>query len=380
MPDHPFTIGIEEEYLLVDAETLDLSEAPESMMRACREALGDQVAPEFLRCQIEVGTKVCRNVAEARIDLVRLRREISRIAAEHGLAPIAAACHPTAEWSQQTHRDRDRYNALHEDLAAVGERMLICGMHVHVGIPDEDMRIDLMNQASYFLPHLLALSTSSPFWRGKDTGLASYRIGIFDNLPRTGLPPHLDSWAAYRRAVDTIVATGMIEDASKIWWDLRPSDAYPTLETRICDVCPRLDHTLALAATVQSVLRMLWRLRGRNQRWRIYETFLVAENRWRAQRYGISEGLIDLGRGEVVPFTDLIGELAALVSEDAQALDCAGCLDTLREMGRESSAQRQRRIFAEAIETGADETEAFRRVTASLVDEFTMDLPRNDTA
>lgn len=375
MSDQPFTIGIEEEYLLVDAETLELAEAPEAVMKACREELGDQVAPEFLRCQIEVGTKVCTGIEEARADLSRLRCAIARVAADHGLAPIAAACHPTAEWSKQTHRNRERYNTLHEDLAAIGDRMLICGMHVHVGIPDEDLRIDLMNQASYFLPHLLALSSSSPYWQGRDTGLASYRIGVFDNLPRTGLPPRLESWAAYRRAVDTIIATGMIEDASKIWWDLRPSHAYPTLEMRIFDVCPRLDHALSLAAAAQSVLRMLWRLREQNQRWRIYESFLIGENRWRAQRYGTSEGLIDLGRGAVQPMPQLVEELIVLVGEDARALGCADYLAGLRELSRgHTSAERQRAVFRAAREDGATETEALRAVTASLVEEFASHL------
>ncbi len=366
-----FTIGVEEEYLLLDAETLRLADAPDAMLDAAREILGQQVAPEFLRCQVEVGTRVCDDIDAAEADLAHLRGTIARIAGDFGLAPIAAACHPTADWTTQTHRDRARYNDLSRDLGAVARRMVICGMHVHVGIPGEDDRIDLMNQVKYFLPHLLALSASSPFWQGEDTGLASYRIGIFDNLPRTGLPPRLDSWSAYRRSVDTIVATGMIEDASKIWWDLRPSENFPTLETRICDVVPRLDHTVSIVAAIQCIHRMLWRLRGYNQRWRIYENFLLDENRWRAQRYGCDEGLIDFGAGAVKPMAQLIEEIIELIAEDAEALGCVAAVAGLRDIVNDgNSAARQRAIHAAAIARGADEHAAMEAVLRALTEEF----------
>ena len=243
--------------------------------------------------------------------------------AEFNLAPIAASCHPFSDWREQHHTDKERYNVLHDDLAGVVRRMLICGMHVHVGVDAPDRRIDLMNQLSYFLPHLLALSTSSPFWQGRDTGLDSYRLTVFDNLPRTGLPPRMESFGEFERSVGALTELGVIEDASKIWWDLRPSSRFPTIESRICDVQPRLEHTLALAALTQAITRMLWRLATKNQRWRIYDTFLVAENRWRAQRYGIREGLIDLGRGEIVPMGELVDEILELAGADAEALGCA---------------------------------------------------------
>jgi len=371
MKDPDFTIGIEEEYLLVDARTLDLAEAPEGLFDECQARLEGQISPEFLRCQVEVGTKVCKGVREAREELTALRSCVRDVAAGHGLAPIAAACHPFADWSEQAHRDRPRYNDLRRDLAAVAERMLICGMHVHVGIDDDDLRIDLMNQASYFLPHLLALSVSSPFWQGRDTGLASYRLTVFDNLPRTGLPPRLSGWGEYTRSVQTIVETGLIEDSSKIWWDLRPSHSYPTLETRICDVCPRLDHTLSLAALTQCLFRMLWRLRHSNRRWRIYDTFLIGENRWRAQRYGPDKGLIDFGRGKVEPMADLVEELVELLAEDARALDCVAEIEGLRDILRDgTSADRQRRIHAEAKAAGKSGADAMRVVVADLVEEF----------
>ncbi len=371
MSDDAFTIGIEEEYLLVDAESFDLAEAPEAMIADCAAELGEQVAPEFLRCQIEIGTRACGSVPEAVADLRHLRETIARVAQEYGLVPISAGGHPTAEWSGQTHRDRERYNALKRDLAAVGERMLICGLHVHVGIPDKDDRIDLMNQASYFLPHLLALSASSPFWQGRDTGLASYRTGVLDNLPRSGLPPRFDSWSGYRRLIDTMIGAGLIEDATKIWWDLRPSDRFPTLETRICDACPRVGDVAALAAIVQATLRMLWRLKALNQSWRCHDLALIDENRWRARRYGTEKGLVDFGRGTVEPMGQLVEEWIELIAPDTEALGTAQEVRGLRHILTEgTSAERQRRVHETALAEGGDEAAAFRAVTRHLAAEF----------
>ena len=372
MTEPDFTIGVEEEYLLVDVETRALATVPDAMMAACQAALGDQVSPEFLQCQIEVGTGICHTAQEAFDDLAHLRRTIRDCAAEHGLAPIAASCHPSADWKHQSHTDKDRYNQLKADLGGVGRRMLICGMHVHVGLNDDSLRADLMGQLSYFLPHLLALSASSPFWQGEDTGLASYRISVFDNLPRTGLPPQLDGWGAYERSVAALVDLGVIEDSSKIWWDLRPSAAFPTLETRICDVAPRLSHTVGLAAMVQCLTRMLWRLKQRNQRWRRYDTFLIQENRWRAQRYGTSKGLIDFGRGAIVPFEELFDEILELVEEDAGILQCAQDLDGLRDLiTAGTSSDRQRAVFNNTDGTSATKSNA---VVDHLIAEFSADL------
>ncbi|TCP63301.1 carboxylate-amine ligase [Rhodovulum bhavnagarense] len=370
-----FTIGIEEEYLLVDVETCALAEAPKGLMQDCIAELGDQVTPEFLQCQIEVGTRVCTTVPQARDDLRRLRATVARNAAHHGLAPIAVSCHPAADWKQQHHTDKDRYNDLEKALAGVARRMLICGMHVHVGVPDKDQRIDLMAQMSYFLPHLLAMSASSPFWQGLDTGLASYRLTVFDNLPRTGLPPRFESWSDYKRSVGTLVSLGLIEDASRIWWDLRPSARFPTIEARICDVSPRLDHALSIAALTQCIARMLWRLAGQNQRWRVYERFLIGENRWRAQRYGITEGLIDFGRKALVPFPDLLEELIALVERDAAALGCLDEVHAARDVIADgTSADRQRHVHANAIAAGGTPDDAVRAVIHSLIEEYNADL------
>lgn len=375
MTEPDFTIGIEEEYLLVDKGSLALVEVPDAMMAECKEALAEQVSPEYLQCQIEIGTGVCRTVAEARQDLQHLRGTIADRAAKFNAAPIAASCHPFADWKSQHHTDKERYNQLRQDLGGVVRRMLICGMHVHVGLNDDPLRADLLSQLGYFLPHLLALSTSSPFWQGEDTGLSSYRISIFDNLPRTGLPPHLNSWDEYERSVAALVDLGLIEDSTKIWWDLRPSHKFPTLETRICDVCPRLEDTLCLAAVIQCLTRMLWRLRTRNQRWRIYDRFLIAENRWRAQRYGIEEGLIDFGRGEIVPMQELVDELMDLLAEDAEALDCVNELAHLRTiLARGTSSMRQRGVRASAEAAGADQDTQMQAVVNHLVEEFRADL------
>lgn len=369
--DPSFTIGIEEEYLLVDQETLNLAEAPAALMDRLTNDLGGQFSPEFLQCQVEVGTKVCRSVAEARSDLGNLRRMVHKRAAEFGLAPIAVSCHPFADWHGQHHTDKERYNRLERDLAGVARRMLICGQHVHVGIEDDEARIDLMNQFSYFLPHLLALSASSPYWKGEDTGLASYRLTIFDNLPRTGLPPRFGSRSEYQRSVDMIVATGAIEDSTKIWWDVRPSNRFPTLEARICDVSPRMEDALALAALISCTLRMLWRLRRSNQRWRIYDRFLIGENRWRAQRYGGAEGLIDFGAGKVVEFASLIDELTDLVAEDAHALGCTSEIGHIRKMARAgTSSDRQRHVYAQTCKAGGDHAAGLRAVVDALAGEF----------
>jgi glutamate---cysteine ligase / carboxylate-amine ligase len=241
---------------------------------------------------------------------------------------------------------------------------------VHVGIDDDELRIDLMNQLAYFLPHLLALSCSSPFWEGERTGLMSFRLMIFNGVPRTGLPEQFSSWGEYRRHTQILVDTGIIADNSRIWWDLRPSVRYPTLETRVMDCCTTLEDALSLAALNQCLLRMLWRLRRANQRWRMYSHLLLGENRWRAMRYSHDAGLLDLGQQRIVPYSELLEELIALVREDAEALGCVAEIDRLREiLARGTSAHRQLAVYDEAIRGGAAEAEALRAVVDWLVEE-----------
>jgi carboxylate-amine ligase len=370
-PEPSFTLGIEEEYLLVDRETRDLvADPPPALMEACRKALGEHVSPEFLRCQIEIGTPVCRTAAEARAHLAHLRRTIAEEAGKHGLAPIAASTHPFADWHLQLNTDKDRYNKLARDMQAVVRRLLICGMHVHLGIEDEALRIDLFNQLPYFLPHLLALSTSSPFWRGAPTGLKSYRLAVFSELPRTGLPPAFVDPGEFHRTVDILVATGEIEDGTKVWWDLRPSSRFPTLELRVTDLCTRVDDAVAVAALYQCLTRMLFRLRRNNQRWRSYSSFLVNENRWLAQRFGVRGELIDFGRGEKVPFAGLIEEAITVTEEDADALGCSAEVRHARRVVADgTSADRQLSVFDAAITAGASNEAALRAVVDHLIAE-----------
>ncbi len=364
-----FTLGVEEEYLLVDKETRSLViDPPDSLMAEAEAKCGAQVTSELLRSQIEVGTKVCRNIQEAHEDLASLRRNIIEVANNHGLAPIAASTHPFSSWTDQKHTEKDRYDQLTHEMQGAARRLVICGMHVHVGIDDDELRIDLMNQMSYFLPHLLALSCSSPFWLGRDTGLKSYRLTIFDALPRTGVPERFASWAEYERHVAILTNAGLISDSTRIWWDLRPSGRYPTLETRIMDVCTRLDDTIALTALLVCILRMLYRLRTRNQRWRLYTPMLIRENRWRAMRYSFDEGLIDLAKGEVVPFEQLISELCSLISEDAKALGCEKEIKGIHNiLSRGTSAHRQLKGYELAIASGASTEDSLRSVVDTLI-------------
>lgn len=366
-----FTMGVEEEYLLVDKETRALAvDPPKSLLSECEEILGDQVTTELLQSQIETGTKVCKNIQEVREDLGKLRRAIIEVSGRHGLAPIASSTHPFSRWSEQKHTRKERYDSLTAEMQGAARRLLICGMHVHVGINDDSLRIDLMNQMAYFLPHLLALSCSSPFWEGRDTGLKSYRLTIFDALPRTGLPERFQSYAEYERHVDIMIKAGLLEDSTKIWWDLRPSGRFPTLETRIMDVCTRMDDAISLAALLCCIMRMLYRLRLANQRWRTYTTMLVSENRWRAMRYSFDEGLIDFAKGAIVPFEELLEEILDLTAEDAEALGCESEVAGVRDiLGRGTSSHRQLKVHELAVAAGKSDGEALNAVVDTLIED-----------
>ncbi|HEU0160673.1 MAG TPA: carboxylate-amine ligase [Hyphomicrobiaceae bacterium] len=369
--DPSFSIGIEEEYLLVDRATRDLvRDMPQALFDRAQQALQGQVAREFLKSQIEVGTSVHKSPGQAGAELAHLRRTVAELAAEHGLAPIAASTHPFARWSTQEPTERARYQAIAKDLAGVGRRLVICGMHVHVGIEDDELRIDLFNQARYFLPHLLVLSTSSPFAEGEDTGLKSYRLAAYQELPRTGMPGRFEGWSEYLQTVDLLVRNGIIEDASKIWWDIRPSSRFPTLEMRVTDVCPLVEDAVCVAALYLCILRMLYRLRRANQTWRTYPLFLLAENRWRAQRYGVEGSLFDLGKGELVPFRDLVDELLVMLREDAEALGCLAELEHARTiLARGTSADRQVAHFQAQLGAGATREDALASVVDHLIKE-----------
>lgn len=370
MPISPnFTIGMEEEYFVVDLDTRDLvPDLPEALLKKLERPPVGTTSPEFIRSQVEIGTPVSQDITELSEHLRTMRRFVSETVAEHNMAIISASTHPFAIWGAQRHVNQERYNLLARALQGVVRRLLICGMHVHVGIDDRDLRIDLMNQLTYFLPHLLALSGSSPFWQGEDTGLKSYRPAIFSALPRTGMPDEFSSWSDYERHVRVLVDTGVIEDASKLWWDIRPSSRYPTLEMRSADICTRYEDGIAIAALYQALVATMFERRMQNQRWRIYSRMLISENSWRAQRYGVDESLIDFGRSELTPMVELIDELVDLVREQAEALGSIDYVERIRVIVAEgTSADRQRAVYENALSDGADKDEALREIVDHLI-------------
>ena len=364
-----FSVGLEEEYLIVNKYDGELIiDPPKNLMRDCKKKLKQQVKPEFLKSQIEVRTKVCSTIKDLKKNLIFLRKNISEILNQYDLAPIAVSIHPFSRWEQQKHTEKRRYSALAEDFQIVGRRLVISGMHIHVGIPDNEMRIDLMNQVAYFLPHLLALSTSSPFWKGELTGLKSYRVSIFDELPRTGLPEQFDSYNEYRRHLKILLNSGLLEDPSKIWWDLRPNVKFPTLEMRICDTCTSLKDSISIAALYLCIIHMVHRLRRENQKWRVYSKMLINENRWRVQRYGMEKGLVDFGKSKLVPYKYLIDELIELVKEDASELGCIQEVQNIKNIYKAgTSADKQIKIFKNEIKKSGDTKLALENVVKFLI-------------
>ena len=303
------TIGIEEEYQIIDPETRELRAFITQILEQGRRVLREQIKPELHQSIVEVGTAVCRTPAEARVELARLRRELMALARKNGLVIAAAGTHPFSSWKEQETTPQDRYSGVKEDMQELAQRLLIFGAHVHIGVEDREFLIDAMNVARYLLPHVLCLSTSSPFWMGRTTGLKSYRSIVFRNFPRTGIPRTFGSWADFNYLVDTLVRANSIPDGTKIWWDLRPNWQYPTLEFRICDACTRVDEAVCVAALFQAIVAKLWKLRRDNMTFRVYPHDLIEEHNWRAVRYGLDGKLIDLGEQAEVPARDLIREL-----------------------------------------------------------------------
>jgi glutamate---cysteine ligase / carboxylate-amine ligase len=309
------TLGIEEEYQIIDPETRELRSYITEILSGDHLVLGE-VKPELHQSMVEIGTRVCTSPAEVRAELVRLRRQVMELAGKKGLVIAAAGTHPFSSWLTQEITPLERYMGVRQDLADLAQQLLIFGTHVHIGIEDRDFLIDAMNVARYFVPHVLTLSTSSPFWMGRETGLKSYRSIIFRNFPRTGIPPVLESGTAYAALVDTLVRTGCIPDASKIWWDVRPNHSYPTLEFRVCDVCTRVDEAVCVAAILQAIVAKLWKLRRDNMTFRVYPTALIEENKWRAVRYGLDGRLVDLGKDQELPARALVRELLEWFVDD----------------------------------------------------------------
>ena len=342
------TIGIEEEYQIIDPETRELTSFITEFLDKGAVLFRDQVKPEFMQSQVEVGSHVCRNIKEARQEITRLRGVVAEIADKGGRKIVAAGTHPFSRWQDQLVTDKDRYKGLIANMQMVAQRLLIFGMHVHVGIKDPDLRIDVMNQMSYFMPHILTLSTSSPFWLGRNTGLKSYRSIIFEDLPRTGPPEYFGSAQEYDRYVQTLIKTRCIEEPTKIWWDIRPHPKFPTLEFRMCDCVTKVDDVLAIAALIQAIVAKLIRLRKNNQSWRIYRRGLIAENKWRAIKDGIDGKLIDLGKEEEVPLRLLMSELLDIIDDVVDELGTRREIERIRTILKEgTSADRQLRKYHE---------------------------------
>jgi carboxylate-amine ligase len=343
------TIGIEEEYQIIDPATGELKSYITQILEEGTLVLKEQIKAELHQSVVEVGTEICQTPADARRELVKLRRSITGLAARHGLVIAAAGTHPFSNWEQQEITPFERYVGVQNDMQDLARQLLIFGTHVHIGIEDRDFLIDAMNVARYFVPHVLCLSTSSPFWTGRNTGLKSYRSIIFRHFPRSGIPPRFSGWPEYDAMVETMVRTNCIPDGSKVWYDVRPNHRYPTLEFRVCDVCTKVDEAVCIAALFQAIIAKLWKLRRDNLTFRPYPTELIEENKWRAVRYGLDGKLLDLGKEKEVPVRDLIHELIDWFLRDV--LDELGTRAEVeyayKILEGGSSADRQLRTFAQ---------------------------------
>jgi len=342
-----FTIGIEEEYQTLDPDTYDLrSHINTQIMAEGKRQLDERVKSEMHQAVVEVGTGVCRSIREARTDLVNLRRSIVNLANKNGLLLVAGATHPFADWREQDIYPDERYLQVVEDMQLVARSNLIFGLHVHVGIEDRETVIQMMNQVRYFLPHLLALSTNSPFWLGMNTGLKSYRCKVFDKFPRTNIPDTFTSWADYESFVNLLVKTNSIDNAKKIWWDVRPHPFFSTIEVRVCDIPMRADESLAIAALIQATMAKLYKLHSRNQGFRMYSRALIMENKWRAARYGLNGKLIDFGRETEVPARELMLEYLEFVDDVLDELDSRSEVEYVKTMlDQGCGADRQLEVF-----------------------------------
>jgi glutamate---cysteine ligase / carboxylate-amine ligase len=350
MPDRPsLTLGIEEEYMTVDPETRELrSHIGAEIIEKGKLVLHERVKPEMHQCVVEVGTGICRNIQEAREEVTMIRRSMVELAKNNGLRLAAGATHPFSDWRKQGIYPDERYMTIVEDMQLVARANLIFGLHVHVGIEDPETAIHIMNAARYFLPHILALSTNSPFWLGDETGLKSYRCKVFDKFPRTNIPDYFNSFSEYQNFVNLLIKTRCIDNAKKIWWDVRPHPHFATLEFRVCDLPTRADETLAIAALIQATVAMLWKLYSNNQGFRLYRRMLIMENKWRALRYGIDGKLIDFGKQIEVPFRDLMEEYLQMIDPVADELGSRHEIDYIRRILQEGTgADRQLRVWRE---------------------------------
>jgi carboxylate-amine ligase len=354
MPETPsFSIGIEEEYQIIDPQTRELKSYITELLEAGKMTLREQVKAELHQSIVEVGTKVCHTADEVRAELVRLRQGVMELAGRNGLKIAAAGSHPISSWVNQEITPFERYAGVKQDMQILAQQLLIFGTHVHIGIEDPEFLIDAMNVVRYFMPHVLCLSTSSPFWIGQDTGLKSYRSIIFRNFPRTGIPPYFASYSDFVQYRDTLVKTNSIPDGTKIWFDVRPNYNYPTLEFRICDVSTRVEEAVCVAAIFQALIYKLWKMRRDNITFRVYSPALIEENKWRAVRYGLDGKLIDFGKQSELPARDLIREMIEWFIGDV-----------MDELGSRKEIEYAYRILEEG--SSADRQLATYRNTGSL--------------
>jgi glutamate---cysteine ligase / carboxylate-amine ligase len=369
-----FTIGIEEEYQTIDPETRDLrSHIQAEILEKGQLILQERVKAEMHQSVVEVGTGVCQNIKEAKAEVKMLRRDIIRLARENGLKLASVATHPFADWRAQEIHPDPRYKNIVEDMQLVARANLIFGLHVHVGIEDRETAIHMMNHARYFLPHLLALSTNSPFWLGMNTGLKSYRCKVFDKFPRTNIPDYFPSWGEYENFIKLLIKTNCIDNAKKIWWDIRPHPFFNTIEFRVCDIPMRADETIALAALIQATVAKLYKLYSANQGFRLYRRALIMENKWRAARYGMDGKLIDFGKQTEVPARDLILEYLEFVDDVVDELDSREELNYIHTMLKTGSgADRQLRVY--------QETGDLKKVVDYIIEETETGLEEDEPA
>jgi carboxylate-amine ligase len=343
---HRFTIGVEEEFQIIDPATCDLRSHVSQLISAASPNIIEQVKNEMHQSIVETGTNICQDVAELRIEMHRTRGELVAAAERAGLQVAAAGTHPFSSWIDQVISPGERYQNIIEELQQLARSLLIFGMHVHVAMPDKQSTIDMMNMVRYFLPHLLALSTSSPFWMGRNTGLKSFRTTVFRRFPRTGVPEQFESWSAYENFVNLLVKLHCIDNGKKIWWDVRPHPTFGTLEFRMCDVTTKVEEAVAIAALTQALVVKLYKLYTSNQSWRLYRRALIEENKWRAARYGIEGKLIDFGKEEEVPMRSLIPELLELVDDVLDELGSRSAVEYIHTILNEgTSAERQLRVY-----------------------------------
>src|SRR5438309_2644435 len=360
--DHVFTLGIEEEFAIIDPETRQLRSHIQEILEDGKMTLKERVKPEMHQSVVELGTEICRDIADARQHVASLRSDLAGLAARDGLKIASVGTHPFSHWRDQLITEGERYKEIVRDMQLLARANLIFGLHVHVGIPDRETAIHVMNQARYFLPHIYALSVNSPFWVGHDTGLKGYRLKVFERFPRTGIPDSFESLSEYTDYCNLLVKTGCIDNAKKIWWDIRLHPFFDTLEVRVCDAQSRVDDTLAIAALIQALISKLHKLLRQNTTFRVYRRRLLDENRWRAARYGIDSKLIDFGRETGVDTRSLLDELLEFISTEVS------------ELGSKKEMAHIERIMREG--TGADRqlaaygrTQDMKAVVDQIVDE-----------